>query len=93
MLASSGVPTAPVLSVEEALRLVQLAERDLLHDVPMPDGTDRPLRVLGSSVHVDGRSVGPAGSPPLLGQHTDEILAEAGFSPAEIGALHAEGVL
>ena len=70
----------------------------------MPDGTDRrrSLRVLGSSVHVDGRSVGPAGSPPLLGQHTDEILAEIGYSrrrspphkgPYDFGALHAEGVL
>jgi crotonobetainyl-CoA:carnitine CoA-transferase CaiB-like acyl-CoA transferase len=93
LLASSGVPVAPVLTVSEALSLDQVAARDLLHDVPMPDRRHRRLRVLGSSVHVDGRPVGPDGAPPLLGEHTDEVLRELGYTTDEVAALRAEGAI
>ena len=32
-------------------------------------------------------------APPLLGEHSDEILAEVGYSAAEIAALRAGGVI
>lgn len=93
LLAGSGVPVAPVLTVAEALELDQIEARGLLHEVAMPDGSPRPLRVLGSSVHVDGSAVGPVASPPLLGQHTDEVLASLGYTTDEIAALHEEGAV
>lgn len=96
LLANTGVPVAPVLTVEEALSLEQLTERELLHEVPMPDGPipngrERSLRVLGSSVHVDGQAVGPASRPPRLGEHTTDILTELGYTDVEIEALAAKG--
>ncbi|MFB6722856.1 CaiB/BaiF CoA transferase family protein [Kribbella sp. NPDC056345] len=91
LLANTGVPVAPVLTVEEALSLDQLSERELFHDLPMPDGRERSLRVLGSSVHVDGQAVGPTTRPPRLGEHTPEILTELGYTKAEIEALAAKG--
>lgn len=91
LLANSGVPVAPVLTVEQTLTMPQLAERELLHTVEMPDGRDRELRVLGSSVHVDGRSVGPSSRPPRLGEHTEQILTELGYTDDEIDTLRREG--
>jgi crotonobetainyl-CoA:carnitine CoA-transferase CaiB-like acyl-CoA transferase len=104
LLSTSGVPVAPVLTVPEVLALDQVTERRLLHEVPMPSTTqadepspgsagERSLRVLGSSVHVDGRPVGPARRPPQLGEHVDEVLAEAGYTAAEIADLRAQGVV
>ncbi|MEU0091100.1 CaiB/BaiF CoA-transferase family protein [Kribbella sp. NPDC006257] len=94
LLSSTGVPVAPVLTVPQALSLDQLAERQLLHELPMPTAQQaRTLRVLGSSVHVDGRSTGPSVRPPMLGEHTDEVLAELGFTADQIAALHSEGAV
>ncbi|MEV8371636.1 CaiB/BaiF CoA-transferase family protein [Kribbella sp. NPDC056861] len=92
LLAGSGVPVAPVLTVEQALSLDQIAERQLLHQVELPGG-ERSLRVLGSSVQVDGAAVGPGRRPPGLGEHTDEILSELGYSAEEISELHERGAV
>jgi crotonobetainyl-CoA:carnitine CoA-transferase CaiB-like acyl-CoA transferase len=35
----------------------------------------------------------PPGRPPLLGEHTDAVLAELGYTPAEITALKEQGVV
>ncbi|HET6743088.1 MAG TPA: CaiB/BaiF CoA-transferase family protein [Kribbella sp.] len=91
LLGESGVPVAPVLTVPETLALPQLAERQLLHTVEMPDGRDRELRVLGSSVHVDGSPVGPSTRPPRLGEHTEAILADLGYTPEQIAELRSQG--
>jgi crotonobetainyl-CoA:carnitine CoA-transferase CaiB-like acyl-CoA transferase len=93
LLSSTGVPVAPVLTVPQALSLDQLADRQLLHELPMPKSPHGTLRVLGSSVHVDGHSTGPSVRPPMLGEHTDEVLAELGFTADQIAALHSEGAV
>ncbi|MBZ6172082.1 CoA transferase [Streptomyces olivaceus] len=94
ILSDAGVPAARVLSVPDALALDHLAARGFVHDLPFPDGRDRPLHVLGSPVRVDdGPAAAPPVPPPLLGEHTDEILAELGYTPAEITALREGGAV
>ncbi|WP_067963361.1 CaiB/BaiF CoA transferase family protein [Nocardiopsis trehalosi] len=92
-LSAAGVPAARVLGVPDVLELDQIAERGLVHDLGFPGGRDRPLRVLGSGVRVDGRAAGPGTPPPLLGEHTREILAELGFTGDDIDSLHEDGVV
>ena len=43
-----------------------------------------------STVLRRDRGTHACGAPPSLGEHTDSVLASAGFSPAEIAALHEE---
>jgi crotonobetainyl-CoA:carnitine CoA-transferase CaiB-like acyl-CoA transferase len=52
-------------------------------------GVDRPVRQLGVPIKL-GRTPGlPTRRPgPALGEHTDEVLAAAGFSAQEIASLH-----
>lgn len=89
-LARAGVPAARVLTVAQALELDQVAHRGLVHTLPFPGGEERELRVLGSGVRVDGAPLGPRTAPPLLGEHTEQVLRETGFSDREIDALREE---
>lgn len=93
ILSDAGVPAARVLSVPDALGLEQLAEREFVTRLPFPDGRDRTLEVLGSPIQVDGAPVGPAVPPPLLGQHTEAVLAELGYEQAEIETMRERGAI
>lgn len=93
LLAAAGVPAARVLTVPEALDQGQVAARGFVHTLPFPDGRERPLRVLGSPVHVGDEAVGPRTGPPLLGEHTEELLTELGYGAAEITELREEGAI
>lgn len=89
LLASAGVPAGRVLTVPEALAQPQIAERGLVHQIALPSSGGA-VRVLGGGVHVDGRTLAPSSPPPVLGEHTDEILAELGFTAERIEELYAE---
>ncbi|RKT87385.1 Crotonobetainyl-CoA:carnitine CoA-transferase CaiB [Saccharopolyspora antimicrobica] len=92
-LATAGVPAAQVLTVPEALSNEQIAAREFIHDLPFPGHPERPLRVLGSPIRVRGVAPGPHSPPPLLGEHTDDLLGELGYSADEIASLREEGAV
>ncbi|MFJ9587933.1 CaiB/BaiF CoA transferase family protein [Streptomyces acidicola] len=93
ILSDAGVPAARVLSVQDALGLDHLAARGFVRDLRFPDGRERPLPVLGSPVRVDGEPAASPAPPPLLGEHTDEVLTELGYAAAEITALREGGAI
>ncbi|MFJ2173410.1 CaiB/BaiF CoA transferase family protein [Streptomyces sp. NPDC087851] len=93
ILSDAGVPAARVLSVPDALGLDHLAARGFVHDLPFPDGRERSLHVLGSPVRVDDTPAAAPSPPPLLGEHTDTVLAELGYAPVEIAALREGGAV
>lgn len=93
VLSSAGVPAAAVLRVDEMLQSPQIRDRGLVHELAFPGGGDEPLRVLGNGIRIDGRPSAPRTPPPLLGEHTDEILAALGYSAEEIADLHEEGAV
>lgn len=93
VLSDAGVPAARVLSVPDALDLDQLAERHFVRTLPFPDGRTRDLRVLSSPFQVDGGAVADTAPPPTLGQHTEQVLTELGYTPAEINTMKELGTV
>ena len=90
LLRAAGVPAARVVSVPEALASPQVRHRGLVSSVPSAAGD---LSLLGLPTHVDGAAVAPASPPPLLGEHTAEVLASLGFDEADVARLHAAGAV
>jgi crotonobetainyl-CoA:carnitine CoA-transferase CaiB-like acyl-CoA transferase len=66
--------------------------RQLVIDVPHP--TAGSMKLVRSPMKMSGSPTDNTIAPPLLGQHTDEILRDMlGRSDADIAALRAKGVL
>jgi crotonobetainyl-CoA:carnitine CoA-transferase CaiB-like acyl-CoA transferase len=88
-LEQAGVPCAPVNTVAEALVDPHVVETGLVEEVSHPGG---PIRLLGSPFLLDGGHR-PAirRPPPLLGEHTDEVLTELGLSQGMVAAMRARG--
>ncbi len=52
------------------------------------------MRLLGLPIKLERTPGDPARAPgPGLGEHTDDVLTEAGFGPDEITRLHADGAV
>jgi formyl-CoA transferase/CoA:oxalate CoA-transferase len=91
-LYEGGVPAAPVYNVAEALNDEHVLARHMVVDVQHP--TVGAWKVTGNPVKVAGVPDDVAEPPPLLGQHTDEILGGVlGCGADEIAALRASGAV
>ena len=90
-LNEAGIPAGPILDMAEMHEDPQAVARDMITEVEHPvAGT---VRGIGAPVKFHG-TPGPRATPaPLLGQHSFEVLQEAGYSVAELEALLAAGVI
>jgi alpha-methylacyl-CoA racemase len=83
----------PVLSLREALDSELVAAREMVVELAQP-GAEHPVKLLGVPVKLSRTPGDPTRAPgPALGEHTDEILTAAGYSPSEIAALHEAGAV
>ncbi len=83
----------PVLGLDEALASELVAAREMVVELAQP-GAERPVKLLGVPIKLSRTPGDAARAPgPELGEHTDEVLAAAGFSPAELEALHEGGAI
>ena len=79
----------PVLGLDEALESDQVREREMVVELEQPElGT---VRQLGVPVKLSRTPGAVHRSAPALGEHTAELLAEAGYSTEEIAAMIESG--
>ncbi len=91
-LRASGVPCGSVNTVSQALADPQAIARGMVMEMQHP--TAGTLKMLGFPINLAGTPATAAKAPPLLGQHTEEVLAgDIGLSATEIAALKKAGAI
>jgi crotonobetainyl-CoA:carnitine CoA-transferase CaiB-like acyl-CoA transferase len=90
-LEEAGVPCAPALTRNEVIEHEQVLASDILVTSEHPKAGR--LRQARPAARFDKTPAGIRHGAPLLGEHSDEILAEAGLSAEEIAALRDAGVV
>ena len=92
LLDAAGIPVGRVRSVAEAFENPQVKARNMMIEVEHP--TIGRMKMTGNPIKMSDLEEGPALPPPLLGQHTDEVLSEKlNLTADQIVALRREGAL
>jgi crotonobetainyl-CoA:carnitine CoA-transferase CaiB-like acyl-CoA transferase len=90
-LDAAKVPCGPINDLADVFADPQVLARGMRVQMPHPH-TDT-LELVSSPLKLSGTPVHLCRPPPLLGQHTDEVLAELGVGAAERADLRAQGVI
>lgn len=90
-LEAARIPCGPVNDLAEVFADPQVRARGMVTTLPHPYADALPL--VASPLKLSATPVRYRYAPPLLGQHTDEVLTEFGCTPQEIAALRVQGVL
>ncbi|HZW58005.1 MAG TPA: CaiB/BaiF CoA-transferase family protein [Nitrososphaerales archaeon] len=95
-LAAIGVPCAPVNTVDKLLEDQSLRQRGLVVDAEYSGVGEREFRVTSSPLRtMFGRKAAneERQKVPSLGQHSDQVLIELGYSESEIKQFREQGVI
>ena len=90
-LHQAGVPSGPVNDIFQALVHPQVAHRNMIQEVQHP--TIGSMKVLGVPMKLAETPGSIRMAPPLLGQHTIEVLNDLGYSDQEIQQLRESDVI
>lgn len=90
-LTEAGVPAAPVADVADVVHAPQTEALGILQPLDHPSIPG--LRLTALPLSFDGERALHRSAPPAVGEHTAEVLLEAGYQNNEIAALAAEGVI
>ena len=89
-LTAADVPCSSIWKIDEIVEHPQLEHRDVLQQV---DSRFGPMKLVGAGFRLAHGSPGIDRPPPTLGEHTADVLREAGLAPADIERFRRDGVV
>jgi len=91
LLEAADVPSGPINTLDRVFSDPHTLALEIVKEIEHP--TIGRLKLVGSPLHMSETPPSIDMPPPLLGQHTNEILEELGYSPEEIQALRNSGAI
>jgi len=91
-LEAAKIPAGPLYTPQQALDDAHIRRAGLLADTDFP-GVARRVPLAPTPVDLSDTPGRFRHRAPMLGEHTDAVLGELGYSPAEIAALRTKGVV
>ena len=91
IITEAGVPVGPINTVSDVISDAQVNARNMVVDMPHPNVPD--LRVPFSPLKLAETPPSIRRTPPMLGQHNEEILAELGYTKDGIAKARENGVI
>jgi crotonobetainyl-CoA:carnitine CoA-transferase CaiB-like acyl-CoA transferase len=92
VLEQAGVPVTPLNTLAEVLEDPQVKHLGL-EQPTATHPTEGPVRMLGFPARLSETPLDPSSAPPMLGEHSAEILAELGFDEREAEQFRAAGIV
>jgi formyl-CoA transferase len=89
LLLEHGIPAGPILDYPQAFESEHGRHRQMRIEIDHP--LEGKVPNIGFAVKMQGTPQEVRRHPPLLGEHTQEVLTQAGFTPDEIKALEEQG--
>ena len=90
-LVGQDIPCGPINNYGEVMNEPQVRAREMVVETTHP--TMGSMSTLGSPIKLSETPLTPGRPAPMLGQHTDVILAECGYKSDEIDRLRKDGVV
>lgn len=91
LLDEAGVANGPILHIDEVFQDPQVLHQKMLLEMDHPKVGK--IKTLGFPVKLSQTPARLKSPPPYMGQHTEEVLQELGYSPREIEIMRKEGVI
>lgn len=91
LLEEAGIPCAPIQSIDQVFDHPQVRAREMVVEMAHPSAEK--VRLVGSPLKLSRTPVSYRRHPPLVGEHTQEVLTELGYSEEEIRKLRRERVI
>jgi crotonobetainyl-CoA:carnitine CoA-transferase CaiB-like acyl-CoA transferase len=90
-LNETGIPSGEINDMRQVFESPQVQHLGLVQEFVSQERG--PSQILGQPILMSRSRSGVRRPPPKLGQHTDEILGEAGYKPADIAKLRKSGAI
>ena len=91
MLEEAGIPAGPINTVAQALNDPHVLAREMVVTLDHPTAGE--ISVTGNPAKFSATSGETPSAPPLLGEHTDEILRSLGYTESRIAELRAQAIV
>jgi formyl-CoA transferase len=90
-LTAAELPCGPINTLDRVFRHPQVLHRRMVEEIDHP--TAGRIKLVGIPYKFSATPLSIRRHPPTLGEHTEEVLRELGYSEAEVAALRAEGAI